>query len=438
MANRKQAPTRPLRNTRAAASLRRAARPEPARSHGGPVTRRWTEQRWTLDNIIQANGMDWDQPRSLYLSAPCGPQAAGDFAAARQRIVKYADAAPAFETLARRREAIANAADKAGNPVTARDNYYIATVHWGAAQWPLDHNNAQNLMYNARKRDCYGRYVKLADHRIEEVWLPVAGKSIPAWFHLPNGYRGGRIPAVIVIPGMDNFKEMQVALYGDRYLSRGIAVLAIDGPGQYESAVLDIHVSMEAWMETGRACFDWLARRKEVDAERVGLSCASFGTFFGTIAAAYEPRLRAVAADKVCHEPGFHTIFQEASPTFKMRFMYMSGYTDEAAFDRFREGLTWEGHAQKIRASYLCLAGESDELSPLIHTVELMKTIRSKKRLVVYQGARHSLAYAPSTQLGPNGQIMVADWMAATLAGKSFPSERWFVKANGEVDKAPF
>jgi alpha-beta hydrolase superfamily lysophospholipase len=121
-----------------------------------------------------------------------------------------------------------------------------------------------------------------------------------------------------------------------------------------------------------------------------------------------------------------------------MRFMYMSGYTDEAAFDRFREGLTWEGHAQKIRASYLCLAGESDELSPLVHTVELMKTIRSKKRLVVYQGARHSLAYAPSTQLGPNGQIMVADWMAATLAGKSFPSERWFVKANGEVDKAPF
>jgi adenosine kinase len=24
------------------------------------MTRRWVEQRWQLDNIIQANGMDWE------------------------------------------------------------------------------------------------------------------------------------------------------------------------------------------------------------------------------------------------------------------------------------------------------------------------------------------------------------------------------------------
>ena len=38
----------------------------------------------------------------------------------------------------------------------------------------------------------------------------------------------------------------------------------------------------------------------------------------------------------VCHEPGCHTIFEEASPTFKKRFMYMSGITDEAEFDKMR------------------------------------------------------------------------------------------------------
>src|SRR2546425_6474663 len=37
-------------------------------SHGGPLTRRWTEQRWLLDNTIRSVGMDWDQPRSIYLS----------------------------------------------------------------------------------------------------------------------------------------------------------------------------------------------------------------------------------------------------------------------------------------------------------------------------------------------------------------------------------
>ncbi len=427
----------PSRTPRPAARAHKTQAPA-QHARAAPVTRRWIEQRWMLDNIIQSVGMDWDQPRSVYLSAACGIQALGDFAAVRQRIVKYADAATAFESAARRREALALGAEKAANPVTARDNFFIAAVHWGAAQWPIDENDKQNLYYNGKKRECYARYAKLADHRVEEAWISVQGRSIPAWLHLPPGYRGGRIPAVISVPGMDSFKEMQVALYGDRYLGRGIAVLAIDGPGQYESAVLDIHVSMEAWMATGRACFDWLARRKEFDGERIGIAGSSFGSFFATIAAAHEPRLRAVAVDKVCHQPGFHCIFEEASPTFKMRFMYMSGYTDEAGFDQFRHQLTWEGHSEKIRAPYLCLAGECDELSPLANTERLMDTLRGRKRLVVYQGSRHSLSYVPSVQLGPNPGVLVADWLAATLAGKHFPSERWFVKATGEVEKKPF
>src|SRR5215475_7534774 len=62
-----------------------------AKSAGEPRMRRWTEQRWALDNVIRANGMDWDQPRSVYLSAPCGPEAGADFAAIRGRIQKFAD-----------------------------------------------------------------------------------------------------------------------------------------------------------------------------------------------------------------------------------------------------------------------------------------------------------------------------------------------------------
>src|SRR5882724_2912905 len=136
-------------------------------NRGGPLTRRWTEQRWLLDNTIRSVGMDWDQPRSAYLSAPCGPQATADFALVRSRIQKYADAAPAFEAVARRREGVARAAVDAGDTVTARENYFMAAVHWGAAQWPIDEANAQNLGYNAKKRECYGAYAKLADHRVE-------------------------------------------------------------------------------------------------------------------------------------------------------------------------------------------------------------------------------------------------------------------------------
>ena len=151
-----------------------------------------------------------------------------------------------------------------------------------------------------------------------------------------------------------------------------------------------------------------------------------------------EEREVAVAVAAVCHEPGFHTIFEEASPTFKQRFMYMSGYTDETAFNEFCKTLTWEGHAEKIRAPYLCVAGEADELSPLEHTDRLFKTLQSPKQLVVYQDSRHSVGNVPSAHLGPHPQTLVADWVLARLNGKPFASERWFVKASGEIARTPY
>ena len=404
----------------------------------GPVTRRWTEQRWLLDNTIRAVGMDWDQPRSTYLASPCGPEAGADFAMIRQRITKLADASPTFETVARRRQAKAEAAEQSGDLVTARENYFMAAVHWGAAQWPLDTNDEQNRGYNASKRACYTKYAALAAHRVEAAWIPLpGGQQLPAWLHLPPGYQGGRLPVVVSLPGMDSFKEIGVAMYGDRWLSRGMAVLALDGPGQYESPVLGIYFSMPAWMATGPAVVDWLTGRPEIDPGRIGLSGNSFGSFFGTIAAAHEPRIRAVSVSAVCHEPGFHTIFEEASPTFKMRFMYMSGITDEAEFDELRESMTWEGHAERIRAPYLCVAGEFDELSPLEHTERLMRTLQGPKRLVVYQDSRHSVGNVPATNLGPFPPVLMADWMAATLAGKPFASEKWYVEATGRIVKTP-
>ncbi len=403
----------------------------------GPTTRRFTEQRWLLDNTIRAVGMDCDQPRSIYLSAPCGVEASADFAGLRQRITKLADASPAFEAVARRRESKALAAEQGQSLVTARENYFMAAVHWAAAQWPIDENNDLNRFYNGRKRECYTKYAQLADHRVEAAWIPLpGGASLPAWFHLPPGYTGGRIPAVVSIPGMDSFKEIGVAMYGDRWLSRGLAVLAIDGPGQYESPVLDIYFSMEAWAATGTAAVEWLSKRPAIDGARIGVAGNSFGSFFGTIAAAHEPRLRAIAVSAVCHEPGFHTIFEEASPTFKMRFMYMSGISDEAKFDELRKTMTWEGHAELIHSPYLCVAGEHEELSPLIHTERLLTALKGPKRFVVYQDSRHSVGNVPSANVGPFPPILIADWMAATLQGKTFASEKWYVEANGRIVKS--
>jgi dipeptidyl aminopeptidase/acylaminoacyl peptidase len=403
-----------------------------------PNIRRWTEQRWTVDNMIRANGIDWDQPRTGNLIAACGPESQADIAAIRTRVQKFADAGPAFEAVARRREAVARAAEADGASVTARDNYYMAAQYWASAQWPIAENNEANLAFNRNKRECFAAYARLADHRVEAAWIPLpGGAKIPAWLHLPPGYGGGRSPAVVSVPGMDGFKERSVALYGDRWLARGIAVLAIEGPGQYECPTLGIYVSVPAWADCARACFEYMAARPEIDPDRIGVVGSSYGSLFATICAGAEPRYRAAAIMSTCLEPGCRTIFEEASPTFKRRFMYMSGMTDEAQFDEFRTTLTWEGYADRVRMPYLCLAGEADELSPLEHTERLFRVITAPRRLVIYADCRHSVGNVPATNLGPSPGPLMADWMAKRLAGEPLTSERWFVEATGRVAKTP-
>jgi dienelactone hydrolase len=416
-----------------------APHPQPIIDHRGePKVRRFSEQRWAIDNIIQANGIDWDQARSMYMQAPCGVESLADFAGVRMRVKKMADIGPAFEGVARRREMIARQAEENGETVTARDNYFMAAVHWGGAQWTFDENNEQNIFLNNKKRECYTKYAQIADHRVEAVWVPFKDTALPAWLHLPPNYTQGRIPAVVVLPGMDSYKEISVALYGDRWLNRGIAVLAVDGPGQYEAPILGIRVTMENWIAAAPAFYNYLAARPEIDPDRIAVSGTSFGSFFGTILAANEPRYRCAAVTATCLEPGCHTIFEEASPTFKKRFMWMAGYTDEAKFDVFIKDFTWEGHVEKIRCPYLCLSGEAEELSPLVHTERMFAKLNAPKRLVVYQDARHGINGVPSVNLGPTPTIHVADWVAARLAGKPFPSERWFVTGTGQINKTAY
>jgi dienelactone hydrolase len=411
--------------------------PDYVRKTGEPMVRRFEEQRWLIDNIIRANGPDWDQPRTTYLNAPCGIEASADFAMVRERVKKHDDMAPAFEAAARRREAKAQTAEEAGNRVTARDNYFMAAINWGAAQWPHLENSDENIRLNDKKRGCYMDYARLADHRVEPAWIPFKGRFLPGWFHLPANYTGEKLPVVIEIPGMDGFKELGVALYGDRWLNRGFAVLTVDGPGQNETPLLGVYVSMENWIAAGPAIADWLVKRPEVDPNRIIVTGRSFGSLFSTLVAANEPRVKACAVMSTCLEPGCHTIFEQASPTFKRRFMWMSDYTDEKKFDAFIKSLTWEGHAERIRVPYLCIAGECEELSPLVYAEQMFKAMSAPRQFVVYQESRHSVGNVASCNLGPFPPALMADWLVARLAGKPFANEKWFVHSTGQIKTTP-
>src|SRR5205823_6322024 len=113
---------------------------------------------------------------------------------------------------------------------------------WSAAIWPLFELNETAASYERRMILCYGKFASLMDRPVERVEIPFAGKSLPAWLHLPHRQATDeRFPAVLVIGGLDTNKEIQVALHGDRLLARGMAVLALDGPGQGEARAAGRH-----------------------------------------------------------------------------------------------------------------------------------------------------------------------------------------------------
>jgi hypothetical protein len=133
---------------------------------GAPVMRRFDEQRWVLDNIIQANSIDWDQGHTNGLIRACGTAVIGDMANLKRQVRKYADIAPAFEAMARRRETKAKEAEHEGDAIEARDNYFIAAQYWASAMWPIDEVNDRIKRYNDKKRETFGKYMQLADHKV--------------------------------------------------------------------------------------------------------------------------------------------------------------------------------------------------------------------------------------------------------------------------------
>ncbi len=403
---------------------------------GAPVVKRFDEQRWVLDNVIQANGVDWDQSHTGVAIRSCGPSVVPEMEQLRKQVRRLVDICPSFEAFARKREAMAEDAEKSGDRTAARDHYYIAASYWASAMWTIDEVNAQLMTQNEKKLANFKKYMALADHHIEWVEIPYRGKSLPAIFHLPPNYqRGSKVPVIVVVSGMDGFKERSVALYKDGWMERGYAVLAFEGPGYWEPPVRGIYVDVPGWAEAAKTVADWLVKRPEIDASKIGMTGVSFGSFFTAIMMAADSRYKACAVVGTCYEPGGETIFNRASPTFKKRFMFMSGITDEREFDAFRKTIDWNGYAQKVKGAYIVACGEYDQLCPLEYTEAFMKALGGPKQLLVYEGGNHSIAETTATKNGPEPRRYQAEWMTARLEGKPFSNERWFIESSGKVVK---
>ncbi|HTI02013.1 MAG TPA: prolyl oligopeptidase family serine peptidase, partial [Acidisoma sp.] len=230
-----------------------------------------------------------------------------------------------------------------------------------------------------------------------------------------------------------------VSLYGDRFMERGMAVLAIDGPGQAEAVSRGIYFSPENWEKCAESVYEFLSKQPNIDIKKLVIRGSSFGSFWGTVAAAtLGNRVKGYVTSGLCQEPGAWQIFNMASPTFKVRFMFMSGYDDEQEFDRFCKKIDLTPYMPKIKCPYAVITGENEQLSPLEYTEELFELIKGPKRMVVYEGANHSVTGAPSAENGEDRNTMIGDFLLDRANGKAMKSERVWVDSSGRAHATPF
>lgn len=366
-------------------------------------------QKWVLDTLLGAFGMDVLHPESRPIFLQLGYGMA-DIERVIQRWKGGDWTVKAFTSRAAEVERLARRSEDEGYRLTARDLYLRAALLYGRAQYAIFRDDPIKSGYHAKLVECFQQVMALNPTPIERVEIPFEGKTIYALLHLPADTRG-RVPAALLVPGMDMVKEEWTAASQRYFLERGMATLAIDGPGQGETLLHGLKVTVDNYERSAQAAISYLTSRPEIDPERIVMFGVSMGSHWGTRIAASDGRLKAAATAMGCYGPK-DTIFKWAQPSYRVNYMYMAGIYDEEAFDRMADQMVLDQVAPQVRCPFLMVQGEFDELSPLHEVLPIYELVRAPKEVWVCEDQFHPLG-------GVFAEVLtgVADWLQARLAG---------------------
>lgn len=235
----------------------------------------------------------------------------------------------------------------------------------------------------------------------QRMVVPFDGLELACILRQPDG-RTGPVPAVIVVPGLDATKEEMHRL-SEVFLRRGMATLAVDGPGQGE---LDLTSALRPdWEHVATALVDALADHPGVDPERIGAVGVSLGGYFVCRAAGSEPRLRAVACIGGCYD--FGESWSTLAPLSRQAFAVRSGAADPE--DRARS-FTLRGRKAGTGGPVLVVHGARDRLFVPEQAEAIHRHFGQRSQLIMEARGNHVLH-----NLAYRVRPAVADWVGTAL-----------------------
>jgi dienelactone hydrolase len=297
------------------------------------------------------------------------------------------------------------AALAAGHRTTARYFFAAASAVYRIGQYGLTEVTEEKLRLYHKLVDSLRDAAPLFDPPIEEVEIPYAGAMMHGWLYQPkNPPRPS--PVVLLIAGATGFKEEGHA-YALMLVDRGMAVLAMDGPGQGVTLYFNgLHLETEPEQAHG-AMIDWLEHDGRFGA--VGIWGMSTGGHYVARTAATDQRIAACVVWGGAWAPV--EILGFGGAAYLRKFAIMFGQPDEQVRAETLPKMTMEGLAPRITCPLLVTHGSADP----IFTVEGVQRLHDEaastdKAIRIYPGGWHCAAGYETEVL-----TLMTDWLADRL-----------------------
>ncbi len=303
-------------------------------------------------------------------------------------------------------EGLGDAALKEGFKLSAGEHYTRAALCYHFGKFLFVNDLAQMKAAHAKTVACRQKALPLIDPPGERVAMPYEGKHLYGILRKPKGV--AKPPVVVMCMGLDSTKE-EMGDYEDRFLARGLATLAFDGPGQGE-AEYDFPICPE-YEKPVKAVIDWIETRADLDRDRIGIWGVSFGGYYAPRAAAFDKRIKACVALSGAYQRS--TSF-EGRPVINVEaFRVRSGSKDLEAAGKVAARVSLKGIAKNITCPIYIVAGSKDRLTPVTAAQQLAAEVSGPCVLSIVEGGNHVVnnlwyQYRPQT----------ADWMAAQLSAQ--------------------
>jgi dienelactone hydrolase len=326
-----------------------------------------------------------------------------DFVRTTARIERWEEWLDAWSETGELHLRLAREAEDAGRRRTAGEAFVRAALCFHFAKYVWVVQPERNRETTIRARDALREAQRLLDPSAERIEAPLDGGAVLGNLRRPAGLE--RPPLVLLIPGLDSTKE-EFFNFERVFLERGLATLSLDGPGQGEAGFeLPIRPDYEVAVS---AILDALTGRGDLDLARVGAAGVSLGGYYAPRAAAFEPRLRAVAA--VSGPRNLGELWDDLPLLTRESFVHYSRSADLESGRQRALQLDLAGVAGHIAQPLLVVTGKLDRLIPWEST-KLVADEAPDSTFVLYEEGNHvcnNVAY--------RYRPLLADWLAERLS----------------------